>query len=297
MNDDKDLNENENAELDSDIVNDESNALDRILEPDEPIEEVDDAQEEAEPWEDEAVAPVSQTDLDVDAALASLANLDDDLTEFTATGEMEHMREDFGAETEEQLEAAETETQHELGVRNFDVPPIYTMTRGQPASVTPALGLMVFGAWLTFSLGSDSPPELWQAVAFGSVIVCLCILAYWLSTGRRAAGAAVTALSITGIIGGAALLASSEDLGAEGWPLLVAILGAAIFVSSVFSRGGSAGRGLLTGIVLMFAGGFGYAISSDALSLDLDRLTDILLPALAVVVVILFIAPVFARGR
>lgn len=265
---------------------------------------------EDEPWEEkERASSPLDSDFDVDAALASIAALSDlgadeddedadDEDDFERDDEdsYENEYEDYESQPYNKQENAADVVPVRATVKPVNAPPIYDFSRGQLASIVPALALMIYGAWLTFALSTDAVPTLTKAVVFALIAVGISMLGYWFSSGRSASGAAMVGLLLISIPATLYFINANDLLGNDGWPLIVVAVGAAQFLSSILSKGSTARSGF-TGLLMMLMGGFAYALTSNTLDFDVDQSADILLPVLGVVAVILLIAPLLPRKR
>ncbi len=263
-------------------------------------------EEEYEPWEvREAQASALGGDFDVDAALASIATLSDLGIDDDSDDEDDFEPDDASSDDQIGEEINPDGPEDEFGVPDIsrsraaaqiNVPPIYDFSRGQLASIVPALALMIYGAWLTFVLSSDAAPSLTEALVFALIAIGASIFSYWLSSGRLANGAGMIGLSLIIVPASLYFITINDTLGVEGWPLLIVAVGIAQFLSSILSRG-TVVKGGFTGLLLMLMGGFAYMLTSQTLDFDIDKNAEVLLPVLGVFAVILLIAPLLPRRR
>lgn len=203
------------------------------------------------------------SDLDIDAALASVASLSDVIAEQEAEEAAERARE------------REAAVERRRAGATFHRPPVMTLRRGGLASVVPALGMIAAGAWLTFALSTGAPSTGLVAVVLAALLG-LTLLAYWLSSERWLNGALFGGLSLLFGSGVLVFLAQTND--PAGWPLLLVAVGAALALST-------RGRGLFAGVVVIVMGAVAYGV--DALALpDLQPIAPVLL---VVVLAVLFI--------
>ena len=252
------------------------------------FDDVDDVQpDNADTDEDYATtAPPDEFGLDVDAALASVASLSDVIAQREAEEVAERQR--------QQAEA------RRWASYRFDHPPLATLRRGQITSFVPALLLMAFGAWLTFAstTGETLDGGLVALVAVGGVGVAL--LLFWLQSGRWARGALFVALALAGAAAAMVYLTQFDGPGVDGWPLLIAVPGAAAFLSAILARPADsrlalAGLALTAGALLMLA--LTAGLVADSLAADVDRIATeygwiVLLAAL-----VLLLIPLLLRRR
>ncbi len=224
--------------------------------------------------------------LDVDAALASVSSLSDVIAQREAE------------------EAAERERQQAEARRwasyRFDHPPLATLRRGQITSFVPALLLMALGAWLTFASSTGASPDggLVALVVMGGV--GLALLLFWLQSGRWARGALFMALALTGAAGVMIYLTQFDGPGVDGWPLLVAVPGAAAFLSGILARPADrrltfTGLVLTAGALLTLALTAGFVDSS--LAADVDSTATEYGWIILVVALVLLLIPLLLRRR
>lgn len=231
----------------------------------------------------------ADNDMDIDAALASVATLSDALAEQEAAEAEELAREQ--AEIRAQDEARQRRENY-----YFPRPNNVTLHRGQLASLVPALLLIAGGAWLTFTLSTgETIPEagVLLVAAMGSLGVML--LAYWLSSERWANGALFTGTSLLFSAGTIYYLSTSD--GVNGWPLVIVAIGAAVLVSVLIGRMSNRLRGIFGGLLVAGSGLAGYIVTTGQLSTDLIDQISLLWPAVLVILLILFVLPMFARSR
>jgi hypothetical protein len=184
-------------------------------------------------------------DFDIDAALAAVAELSDTTAEQEATQDSDY-------------DAAYPVT--ETPVFLLPTPPAVTLRRGAPASLVPALILIITGSLLTLATtsGTALPTPL---IAFGVLAaVALLMLGYWLSAGRWARGAFFLALLL--LLSAAAMVAVVQPggLGASGAPLFIVTTGAALMLTALMSRPRTR-RALLPGFLMVVGGGVGLGFT------------------------------------
>lgn len=204
----------------------------------------------------------SDDNLDIDAALASVASLSDAVAEHEA----QEAAEDARVQAEEQ--AAE-DAERRRSEYYFAHPPVLKLRRGQLASVVPAFALIGLGIWLTFSLASGTTPQASVILLAVAGSAGLSLLAYWLTSERWSRGALFGGLALVALAGTVVYL--GQESRPDGWPLLLAALGAAMTVSGLLSPGR---RFVFGGLALIAAGIAGYIATTDALSPDVTRLID-----------------------
>lgn len=235
---------------------------------------------------DESPAADDAFGLDIDAALASVASLSDVIAQREAE------------------EAAERERQQAEARRwasyRFEHPPLATLRRGQITSLVPALLLMALGAWLTFAnTTGDAPDSGLVALAILGGLG-LILLLFWLQSGRWARGALFAGLTLTGAAGLMAYLTQFDGPGVEGWPLLIAVPGAAAFLSGILARPADrqlafTGLALTAGALLMLA--FTTGIIAEALAADVDALIADYGWVALMVALVLLVLPLLLRRR
>ena len=194
--------------------------------------------------------------LDIDAALASVASLSDVIAEQEAEEAAEIAR-------VEAQEEAQAEAERRRADYYFPRPPAMTLQRGQLASVIPALLLIALGAWLTFTLSTaDTAPSTATIGLISAMALGVMLVGYWLSSERWLRGALFGGLSLI-FLSGALLVITPE-----GWPLLLAAVGGAMLLSTVLSPGPSRGVTLFSGVLLVIAGVAGFAVTTEAIPTD-----------------------------
>ena len=179
---------------------------------------------------------------DIDAALAAVASLSEIMPEREAEAEAR----------------ADAEQGKPTFVPEMQMPPLATLKRGQFGSVVPALLLIGFGAWLTLTTTSGTPPDplLVAAVIVGGIVLSL--LAQWLGTGRWSRGALFFALLVLLVAG--VIVFSLQPNGLDllrGYPLLLVALGLAMVLAGLLAR--PLNPRLLVPGALIGAGGGGWS--------------------------------------
>lgn len=236
------------------------------------------------------VFPVAEG-VDIEAALAAVSSLSDMLAEQEAAEQAKI------AQAEAEARAAEERRMRlEHPELFFPVPPQTVLRRGQMASVVPALLLMGIGAWLTFAL-TVSPPAP-DALTIAAVLlggVSITLLARWLSSGRWARGSlfAVLALLLTAAVSFYLTLPASPGM-ARGWPLLLVGAGAAFILTALLAY--PPDRHLIApGLLLVFAGLIGLAVTMALLPASLVSVIVTLWPVVLVAVVLVWLLPALRR--
>lgn len=183
----------------------------------------------------------SDIDLDVDAALAALGSLDAVMSEHAAQERVETDRLEAEQRTED-------EYQRWVASYQFDRPGMIRAQAGRPATIAPAIGLMVLGALLTLGTTSGGISAGLLAVA-GAAALGLALVSYWLTSGRWARGALFAGLSALGVA-----LVLALPLYAKltlPWSAPLIVLGVALLLTGWFARPRS---GRLVAIGLAVAG-------------------------------------------
>lgn len=229
--------------------------------------------------------------LDIDAALAAVATLDDLLAEQEAAEQSRIAHEQAEAEAR-----AERQARLKNPERFFPMPPLINLQRGRIDSAVPALAFILIGVWLTFSATTSgtfpSPASVLGAALAG---ITLTLLARWLSSGRWARGALFFALVIVLIVCVCAVLVVGQFF-ATGWPLLIVALGAAFILSSFLAQ--PVDRRLAApGLMISFAGIVGLIVTSGALPSNILTTAASLWPAVTVAVALILLLPLIFRRR
>jgi hypothetical protein len=218
---------------------------------------------------------------DIDAALAAVASLSEIMPE-----------------REAELEArADARQGKPTFVPEMRMPPLTSLKRGQLGSIVPALLLIGFGAWLTLTTTSGTPPQplLVAAVIVGGIVLSL--LAQWLGTGRWSRGALFFALLVLLIVG--VIIFSLQPNGLDfmrGWPLLIVALGLAMVLSGLLARPFNA-RLLIPGVLTVLAGAVGLTVTLNLIPANIMSLATPLAPVMLVIVLILWMLPLVFRRR
>ncbi|MCU0479947.1 MAG: hypothetical protein MUE54_01890 [Anaerolineae bacterium] len=223
-------------------------------------------------------------DLDIESALASVANLSALITD---TNEV--------AQVSGTTQSIPKETAPPMFESDFPRPPLFTLERGQMPSVIPALALMAIGAGLTFLLitGAESVNTgMVSILAVGGI--CVLLLLVWLANGRWARGALFLALMIGSTAGILTVLPQTE-WNVNGLPLLLCGWGASVILSGWLSPKGTP-QGLFTGILLIIMGISGFVFTAGFLPTSIMPLINQYgYIILGIIAVILFIPALFKR--
>ncbi|MFQ3566073.1 MAG: hypothetical protein SNJ59_03660 [Aggregatilineales bacterium] len=180
---------------------------------------------------------------------------------------------------------------------NLAVPPPIALKRGHPGSLVPGLILIGLGAWLTVMTTTNTPiePLLLAAMVVGALAVTL--LAQWLGNGRWGRGLLFAALAL--ILAGALFALSLQPGGIDltrGWPLLIAVIGAATVLSAVLAR--PAERRLIApGVLLLIAGLLGTIITNAVFDPELLAAAAPLWPVIILIMIVLWLLPLIFRQR
>lgn len=242
-------------------------------------------EDEDEPTSDDADTDDQFTDdLDIESALASVANLSaiiTDTTEMVQVGQAPKSTPKINPPA--------------FYESDFPHPPLLTLGRGQMPSVIPALALMAIGAGLTFLLISGAESVNMDMVGLLAVGgICLLFLLIWLASGRWARGALFLAL-ITATTAGIITVLPQTPLGASGIPLLLCGWGASVIVSGWLSPQ-KASQGLFVGVLLIVIGMTGFVFTSGLLPTEIFNIFQQYgMIMIAVAGVLLFIPAIFKR--
>jgi hypothetical protein len=200
-------------------------------------------------------------DLDIDAALAAVATLDDLLAEQEAAEQARLAREQAEADAR-----AERQSRLKNPELFFPMPSLAITAPGRLDSIIPALALIGIGAWLTLTTTSGVAPASAVVVLLILGAIGLTLLARWLSTGRWSIGNLFFGLLV--LLESAAIYALSTSIGlATGWPVLIATLGLTFLVTGAFARR----RLVFPGLAFLLVGVIAYAVTSGLLILPVLR--------------------------
>lgn len=180
----------------------------------------------------------------------------------------------------------------------FVQPREMSMSRGQLASVIPALVLIVLGGWLTFTLTTSG-----QAPSAGLLMPILMIaggvvfLSQWLTSERWARGSFFFG-SVLILIGAVQLyLGQVNPMDASnGWALWIVAIGLALFVTGLLTQP-KLPRLSIMGVLVIVAGAIGYAITSGLIPAEVTGLVSNFWMLGAVIAVILLLAPLLRRRQ
>ena len=142
-------------------------------------------EDEAFDEESDLTNPYDDSDvMDVDAALAAVSQLT------LLTQETSDELDDEEAIEDADYQSLDEEFEPQPFIRpeydnEFEQPRDISMSRGQLASVIPALTLIILGGWLTFTLTTtNTPPSTELLFALGLVCVGVIFLSQWLTSAR-----------------------------------------------------------------------------------------------------------------
>jgi hypothetical protein len=220
-------------------------------------------------------------DMDIDAALAAVASLSDVAAEREATED---------AEQEAARPAAE------LPVFLLPTPPVVAMKRGTPASLVPALVLIVSGALLTLATtsGTEIPAVF---IVFGALAaVALLMIGYWLTAGRWARGAFFLASLLTLSAGALYWLTQPGGAGVAGMPLLIVATGLALILTALISRPRT-NRAFLPGLLMVVGGAIGLGFTLGLLDSSLLGFATQYAWVIPIILLVLWVLPLIFRRR
>ena len=275
----------------------------------------DDAQVEplAEPEPVDSRDFSSVDDFDVSAALAAVASLDQLTSDETD--------EDFGpdeeydfAEQGEYVPVDEYDYTESLPVPAADAdyisagysqgatiayPEIFSLRRGQIASVVPALLLIGLGAWLTFitTTADETAPQIDPMLVMIALVGVLSIglLSHWWTTHRWARGSFFLSMTLLAVGAVAFYLVQPGDISlANGWPLLIGGVGVALVLTGLLTQPRS-GAMAAFGVMVALLSGAATAVTAALLPADVLSLAADAWPVAAVIAVLLLLVPVIRR--
>lgn len=218
-------------------------------------------------------------DLDIDAALAAVATLSDG-----------------AAEREAYDDAQEAAQPSEMPVFLLPTPPVVALRRGTPASLIPALILIVAGGLLTLATTSGTTIPT-PYIAFGALAaVALLMLGYWLTAGRWARGAFFLAALL--LLSAAALywLALPGSPGTAGTPIFIVTTGIALALTALMSRPRTR-RAFLPGLLMIVGGVVGLGFSLGVFNPALLATAAQYAWVVPVIFLILWLLPLLFRRR
>lgn len=235
------------AELDEASLESDDSDVDDLESQESPADDITDAIDEAD--------DMMGGTLDIDAALASVGTLEEELAEREAQEQAE--REAIEAERRAEAEERERRASH-----YFPRPPLLSLKRGQMASVIPALILIAFGAWLTMTLTTNDG-ELNESLTLllGIASIGVILVTQWMTSERWSRGTGFLGLILLFGSGLMAFLSTDTQLGYEGYPLVIVILGLSMLLVQFLSQ--PIGINLtFIGLALIVAGMVGLVVST-----------------------------------
>lgn len=182
---------------------------------------------------------------------------------------------------------------------DYPHPGLFTMRRGQAASVVPALALIALGSFLTFWLTTaGSGTALDPLIITGAVVgvVAIGLLSHWWSSRRWARGSFFGAAVLAGISITIALLAQPGALGlVAGWPLLIGAVGVSFALTGLLTQPRS-GSLVSFGVLLAVVSVIALSVTAQLLPPDIIQTAADLWPVALVLVIVLVLVPVTRRG-
>jgi len=284
------LNDNE-SEIDDTLVDDAEIESDNFV--DSVEEDVDSLEDETTIADDDIQPSPSPDEMDVDAALAAVSQLTL-LTEEEQADDLSLADDEFSSDDDTD-DIEEDATVVEI-VDEFEIPHNISMSRGQLASVLPAVTLIILGGWLTFTLTTTSTtPSAGLLFAVVLIGVGVIFLSQWLTSARWSRGNFFIGASIL-MIGGVQLYLSQVATNAmnSGWSLWIVAIGLALFGSGYLTLP-RLPRLSIMGILTIVAGGIGYVLSSGAIAPEVVGFLGNLWIVGVVILGIMLIAPILRR--
>lgn len=245
---------------------------------------------------DELPVPQEATadELDIDAALAAVSQL----TLLTQDEPIDYSDEsDYEPAPEDTIQEFTRNTQPDYTVE-FEQPRDISMSRGQMASVIPALTLIILGGWLTFTLTtSNTPPSTGLLFSVILIAVGAIFLSQWLTSARWSRGNFFFGSSLV-LIGGLQLYFSqvSPDMLYNGWTLWIVALGIALFATGYIAVP-RLPRLTIMGVVTIVAGAIGYVLTSGTLDPTVITFVSNLWFVGVAIVIFMMIAPLLRRRQ
>lgn len=241
------------------------------------------------------VPEFSATDgLDIEAALAAVSTLSDVIAEEEAAEQARLAR--LEAEAQAKIERQRRLENPELF---FPVPPMLSLRRGQFAALVPAVLLIAFGAWLTFSLTTTRQlPDPALILSGASAAVGLSLLSHWLASGRWSHGTLFFGwlLLLLGLLLLLLLQPAFPVNLVSAWPILFLAPGLAMLLTA-FLGYPSDRKLIFPALLLILTALSGWVVTSGLLGAELLTFLASLWPAAVVVVVIVLLIPAVFRQR
>lgn len=197
------------------------------------------------------------------------------------------------AHNDSDVEAIVIDPQYET---TFPHPPMSVLHRGQLASVIPALLLIGIGAYLTF-IFTTSELTL-NPLLIGSIglsVLGVILIGQWLSSARWTIGSFFLGLSCLLLGLSSAYLSLPTNLTwINGYPLLIIAIGTAFVITDIVVPSGR--RIWLIGLILAIIGLSGLITTTALVNIAMP-FSGVLLPVAIGIMLILLIAPIFARRQ
>jgi len=182
---------------------------------------------------------------------------------------------------------------------DYPHPGLFTMRRGQAASVVPALALIALGSFLTFWLTTtESGTALDPLIVGGAVVgvVAIGLLSHWWSSRRWARGSFFGATILAGVSITTILLIQPGALGlVAGWPLLIGAVGLAFALTGLLTQPRS-GSLVSFGVLLAVVSGVALSVTAQLLPPDILETAAELWPVALVLAIVFVLVPVTRRG-
>jgi hypothetical protein len=293
--DENDVGEDNEDDIEDEVIEDNIDDLDSVDNDDDEVEIM--SQSDASDNEVEVTSPLATSDeLDIDAALAAVSQLTL-LTqdEPDATDEISDYHDDSDEVIEEFHRESSPEPEFTV---EFEQPRDLSMSRGQLASVIPALTLIILGGWLTFTF-TTSDTALTVGLLFPVVLIAIGVifLSQWLTSARWSRGNFFFGSSAL-LIGGVQLYLSqvTPDIANNGWSLWVVALGVAMFGTGYIALP-RLPRLSIMGFLTIIAGAIGYILTSGTLDPSVIKFIGNLWFVGVAIIVFMMIAPMIRRRQ
>lgn len=237
---------------------------------------------------------------DIDAALAALGTLPDVVAEREAEEAAERAQlAALKADEDERREAARAQAEMQerwQAAGHMARPPLMRAQHSRTLRAAAGLVLIAAGAALTFLFTLEQPydPLLPGMILGGGVVVLL--LVYWLASGRWSRGALFAALTLAALGG---LIYWSRESGTDWatvWPLLLAGLGAAAFLTGLLARPLHLATAM-TGLAVAFGAAVIYVAGTGLIAPSLVSGVTLIAPYVLIVLAILALLPLILRRR
>jgi hypothetical protein len=275
---------------------------DDIIESDETTNVVEDAIEthsenlEATDEADSVLQTSTSDEMDIDAALAAVSQLtlltQDEPDEDLVDDDYQPLPEDSITE-----DIIEPDPQLEFGFE-FEQPRDLSMSRGQLASVIPALTLIILGGWFTLILTtSDIPPTAGLLFSVSLIAIGAIFLSQWLTSARWSRGNFFFGSSSL-LIGGIQLYVTQASPATvnNGWSLWIIALGIALLGAGYIAVP-RLPRLVIMGLLTIIAGGIGYILTSGVIDPSVIKFVSNLWFVGVVILVFMIVAPLIRRRQ